>query len=68
MSSLNAFHTDYLIRWVNFEEAWKKLYETRWPSLGPRSCLTDWLVKQNGENDELQDDWQQLYWERHLQK
>lgn len=56
-----------MVRWLNFEEAWKKLYEARWPSLGPRS-LTDWLAKHNGEKDELPDDWQQLYWERHLQK
>ena len=55
-------------RWLNFEGAWKKLYEVRWGDCGAQIHSISWLAKQFEAKHELRDDWQQMYWERHLQK
>ncbi|XP_071913220.1 uncharacterized protein [Coffea arabica] len=54
-------------RWLNFEGAWKKLYEVRWGDCGAQIHSISWLAKQFEAKHELRDDWQQMYWERHLQ-
>ncbi|KAL3530334.1 hypothetical protein ACH5RR_009656 [Cinchona calisaya] len=54
-------------RWMNFETAWKMLYETRWPDCDSQSHPTNWLEKRNEAKDEITDEWMQMYWERHLQ-
>lgn len=60
-------------RYLNFEEEWKTLYELRWPALGRQSKNSknksfDRSAKGKEAERESTDDWQQMYWEAHLQK
>lgn len=55
-------------RWLNFEEAWKMLYEVRWGDRGAQICSICYLESKVEVKAEPTDDWQQMYWERHLQK
>ncbi|XP_060177557.1 uncharacterized protein LOC132607553 isoform X1 [Lycium barbarum] len=60
-------------RYLNFEEEWKKLYEERWPALGRRSKnFKSKSFARSAKAKEVEcesaDDWQQMYWEAHLQK
>lgn len=60
-------------RYLNFEEEWKTLYELRWPALGRQSKNSknksfDSSAKGKEAERESTDDWQQMYWEAHLQK
>ncbi|XAR61011.1 hypothetical protein NMG60_11034583 [Bertholletia excelsa] len=53
-------------RFFNFDREWRKLYESQWPVLARQDCVVDWLAK--GVNHKFAIDWQQMFWETHLQK
>ncbi|CAN4098097.1 unnamed protein product [Withania somnifera] len=53
-------------RYLNFEEEWKNLYEARWPAFGRRSKSFSRSSKRKVECESA-NDWQQMYWEAHLQ-
>ncbi|KAK4376209.1 hypothetical protein RND71_006886 [Anisodus tanguticus] len=60
-------------RYLNFEEEWKALYEARWPAFGRRSKNFEsksFARSAKGKEAECEsgNDWQQIYWEAHLQK
>lgn len=59
-------------RYLNFEEEWKNLYEARWPAIGrssknPKSKSFARSAKGKEVEFESANDWQQMYWEAHLQ-
>ncbi|KAK4720218.1 hypothetical protein R3W88_018556 [Solanum pinnatisectum] len=59
-------------RYLNFEEEWKNLYEARWPAFGWRSKNFKSKSSARSANEkevecESANDWQQMYWEAHLQ-
>lgn len=59
-------------RYLNFEEEWKNLYEARWPAFGWRSKNFRSQSSARSANQkevecESANDWQQMYWEAHLQ-
>ncbi|KAM7501543.1 hypothetical protein LguiB_000447 [Lonicera macranthoides] len=54
-------------RCVNFEMAWRTLYKSRWPDHARQIQPVDLLAKQGMECYELENDWNQMYWEAHLQ-
>ncbi|XP_015077141.1 uncharacterized protein LOC107021072 [Solanum pennellii] len=59
-------------RYLNFEEEWKNLYEARWPAFGWRSKNFRSKSSARSANQkevecESANDWQQMYWEAHLQ-
>ncbi|KAJ8559367.1 hypothetical protein K7X08_003425 [Anisodus acutangulus] len=59
-------------RYLNFEEEWKALYEARWPAFGRRSKNFEsksFARSAKGKEAvcESGNDWQQIYWEAHLQ-
>lgn len=63
----------YFCRYLNFEEEWKNLYEARWPAFGWRSKNFRSQSSARSANQkevecESANDWQQMYWEAHLQK
>lgn len=47
--------------------AWRALYKLRWPDLGQKNQVTVWLDKHEEEKYSSVVDWQQIYWETHLQ-
>ncbi|PHT46671.1 hypothetical protein CQW23_15829 [Capsicum baccatum] len=59
-------------RYLNFEEEWKNLYEARWPPCC-RFCKNfkskSFTGSTKGKEVECEstNDWQQMYWEAHLQ-
>ncbi|GFZ20172.1 hypothetical protein Acr_28g0008770 [Actinidia rufa] len=55
------------IGYSTFDSVWRTLYESRWPCLARQNQAVDWLAKQNVEEQKLTNDWQQMYWEAHLQ-
>lgn len=57
----------YLRRYNVLDMAWRVLYRARWPNLGQQKQAVAWFDI-NKEKYELIDDWQQKYWETHLQE
>lgn len=53
-------------RYDTLDAAWHKLYRTRWPNLSQQKKAVAWFDR-NEEKYESIDDWQQKYWEAHLQ-
>lgn len=51
-------------RTENFDIAWKTLYQSRWPVAEKSSAS---LVPKDVQYDEATTDWQQIYWDKHLQ-
>ncbi|KAL2556891.1 RNI-like superfamily protein [Forsythia ovata] len=49
------------------DSAWRALYKSRWPGLGQKSGVMVWLDKHEEEKYSSVVDWQQIYWETHLQ-
>ncbi|KAA8550666.1 hypothetical protein F0562_002350 [Nyssa sinensis] len=54
-------------RYVDFETAWRRLYNSRWPGPVRQNQPVDWLANQGVTNNDSTSDWQQMYWETHLQ-
>ncbi|KAL6968093.1 hypothetical protein U1Q18_033896 [Sarracenia purpurea var. burkii] len=54
-------------RYSNFSTVWRTLYESRWPGRVGQIQAANWLDKQGVEEYKLTNDWQQMYWEAHLQ-
>nr|GLL33240.1 uncharacterized protein LOC109182724 [Ipomoea trifida] len=59
-------------RCVTFERAWETLYKARWPDCGHKNrklqlCSFHNLMKRRETKHEFIHDWQQMYWETHLQ-
>ncbi|XP_052211050.1 uncharacterized protein LOC127813942 isoform X2 [Diospyros lotus] len=52
---------------LNFDLVWRTFYESRWPGLTRKNQAVPWLAKQGLEEHQPMDDWQQVYWETHLQ-
>ncbi|XP_057484559.1 uncharacterized protein LOC130770929 [Actinidia eriantha] len=51
-----------------FDSVWRTLYESRFGLVFVRqNPAVDWLEKQNVEEHKLTSEWQQMYWETHLQ-
>ncbi|KAG6429073.1 hypothetical protein SASPL_107112 [Salvia splendens] len=48
------------------DTAWRALYKARWPSLDQQNKTVAWFDR-NKEKCEIINDWQQKYWETHLQ-
>ncbi|KAK9281438.1 hypothetical protein L1049_004340 [Liquidambar formosana] len=53
-------------RYGNFNTAWKTLFKSRWPKLVKPIEPVNWLAERV-EKYELTSDWQQMYWETHIQ-
>lgn len=53
-------------RYDILDAAWSALYKTRWPNHCQRKQVVAWFDR-NEEKCESIDDWQQKYWEAHLQ-
>lgn len=51
-------------RFENFDIAWKALYKSRWSDV---QKLTTDLSPEDVQQNESTTNWQQIYWERHLQ-
>ncbi|CAK9163479.1 unnamed protein product [Ilex paraguariensis] len=60
--------SDFVICSQNRSISWRALYKSRWPGLVRRVQPVDWLAKEGEENYEVTYDWQQIYWETHLQE
>lgn len=54
-------------RYDILDAAWSALYKTRWPNHCQRKQVVAWFDR-NEEKCESIDDWQQKYWEAHLQE
>ncbi|XP_028065188.1 uncharacterized protein LOC114268248 isoform X1 [Camellia sinensis] len=54
-------------RYLNFDAVWRTLYKSRWPGPARQNRAVNWLSKQVVEECKLTNDWQQMYWEAHLQ-
>ncbi|CAH9081067.1 unnamed protein product [Cuscuta europaea] len=59
-------------RYVGFEKAWEALYKARWPDCDKK--YMQWrifslqnVIRRRESKHEFSHDWQQIYWERHLQ-
>jgi len=52
---------------LGMSTAWKSLYDKRWPACSPQTIFPQ-LEKSDGDDlCQGEPDWQQLYWEAHLQ-
>ncbi|XP_022886840.1 uncharacterized protein LOC111402719 isoform X2 [Olea europaea var. sylvestris] len=49
------------------DSAWRALYKLRWPGLGQKNQVMVCLDKHEEEKYSSVVDWQQIYWEAHLQ-
>ncbi|KAL7126770.1 hypothetical protein ABFS83_14G209100 [Erythranthe nasuta] len=54
-------------RYGILDAAWRALHKVRWPGFGQQKQAVPWLDKQDEAKYDSVDDWQQLYWEAHLQ-
>ncbi|PIN17722.1 hypothetical protein CDL12_09603 [Handroanthus impetiginosus] len=51
----------------SLDAAWRALYRFRWPGFGRQKQAVTWLDKDVEAKCDSVDDWQQIYWETHLQ-
>ncbi|KAL7084375.1 hypothetical protein ACP275_14G220200 [Erythranthe tilingii] len=54
-------------RYGILDAAWRALHKVRWPGFGQQKQAVPWLDKQDEVKYDSVDDWQQMYWEAHLQ-
>lgn len=54
-------------RLEDFNKAWRTLFKSRWPELDGQIQPFAWLAKPGLAKCELTSDWQQMYWETHIQ-
>ncbi|KAF8388327.1 hypothetical protein HHK36_026993 [Tetracentron sinense] len=54
-------------RYGKFNRLWKTLFKSRWPEDVRQIQLVDWLTKEGLARCKPASDWQQMYWEAHLQ-
>ncbi|KAI3461017.1 hypothetical protein Pfo_017680 [Paulownia fortunei] len=54
-------------RYGVLDTTWRELYKVRWPGFGQQKQAVAWLDKHDEAKYETIDDWQQMYWEAHLQ-
>lgn len=54
-------------RCIDLNEVWKTLFMSRWPDHGKTTKEHRLVTNIDGRELCESDDWQQLYWERHLQ-
>lgn len=60
--------------WCNFDRcgilnrAWWALLKLRWPSHDHPTQAVSWLDKHGEGKTVSMNDWQQMYWEKHLQE
>lgn len=57
-----------LHRCGNFNTVWRRLFKSRWPDFVKHIEVADWLAEQHGRKCDLTNDWQQMYWETHMQE
>lgn len=50
---------------VGMSTAWKSLYNKRWPACSPQTIISQ--LENSDDPCQGEPDWQQLYWEAHLQ-
>ncbi|KAI8523156.1 hypothetical protein RHMOL_Rhmol13G0051900 [Rhododendron molle] len=54
-------------RYSNFDSLWRTFYKSRWPGCVSKKPPVNWLEGQNADGHKSTNDWQQIYWEAHLQ-
>lgn len=58
-------------RYLCFEEEWKNFYEARWPAFSWSENFESKSLARSAKGNEVEcesaNDWQQMYWEAHLQ-
>ncbi|XP_058197618.1 uncharacterized protein LOC131313357 isoform X3 [Rhododendron vialii] len=54
-------------RYSNFDTLWRTFYKSRWPGRVSKKPPVNWLEGQNADGHKSTNDWQQIYWEAHLQ-
>ncbi|XP_011083100.1 uncharacterized protein LOC105165701 isoform X2 [Sesamum indicum] len=54
-------------RYGILDSAWEALYKVRWPCFSEAKQCVGWLDKYDEAKYQSVDDWQQMYWEAHLQ-
>ncbi|KAL3620544.1 hypothetical protein CASFOL_035456 [Castilleja foliolosa] len=54
-------------RYGVLDTTWHSLYKARWPGVCQQKQGVDWLDKHDEAEYDSADDWQQMYWETHLQ-
>lgn len=62
----------FFCRYLCFEEEWKNFYEARWPAFSWSENFESKSLARSAKGNEVEcesaNDWQQMYWEAHLQK
>lgn len=55
-------------RYGILDTSWRALYKVRWPDFDQQKQAVPWLDKGDKVKYDSVDDWQQIYWEAHLQE